>query len=98
MLARSVMQQSPVSIQYPNAKSVKAFEKIANELMNPGQGEEVKQRGMAAFFSHIITGRKLSSTQAAVEAAASDNSQDKTDKTKAQNSTQNNSQTTTQST
>jgi flagellar biosynthesis protein FlhG len=62
MLARSVMQQSPVSIQYPNAKATKAFETIAAHLMNPGYTEEVKQRGMAAFFSHIITGRKLSST------------------------------------
>ena len=64
-LARSVMQQSPVSLQYPNAKSVKAFESIANQLMNPGSQEEVKQRGMAAFFSHIITGRKLSSRETA---------------------------------
>ena len=63
MLARSVMQQSPVSLQYPNAKSVRAFENIANQLMNPGDVTEVKQRGMAAFFSHIITGRKLSNTQ-----------------------------------
>ena len=61
MLARSVMQQSPVSLQYPNAKSVKAFENIANQLMNPGEATEIKQRGMAAFFSHIITGRKLNS-------------------------------------
>ena len=62
MLARSVMQQSPVSLQYPNAKSVRAFEAIAGKLMNPGNTAEVKHRGMAAFFSHIITGRKLSST------------------------------------
>ena len=61
MLARSVMQQSPVSLQYPNAKSVRAFETIAGKLMNPGNTAEVKHRGMAAFFSHIITGRKLSS-------------------------------------
>jgi flagellar biosynthesis protein FlhG len=63
MLARSVMQQSPVSLQYPTAKSVKAFERIANELVSPGEAAEIKQRGMAAFFSHIITGRKLSSAQ-----------------------------------
>ena len=62
-LAKSVMQQSPVSLQYPNARSVKAFENIAGQLMNPGDAEQVKQRGMAAFFSHIITGRKLSTTQ-----------------------------------
>ncbi|MCR5606759.1 MAG: MinD/ParA family protein, partial [Treponema sp.] len=60
LLARSVMQQSPVSLQYPNAKSARAFEKIAEELMAPGITAEVKKRGMAAFFSYIITGRKLS--------------------------------------
>ena len=37
--------------------------------MNPGEYAEVKQRGMAAFFSHIITGRKLSSTQGAATEA-----------------------------
>jgi flagellar biosynthesis protein FlhG len=63
MLSRSVMQQSPVSLQYPNAKSVKAFERIAGELVSPAEAKEIKQRGMAAFFSHIITGRKLSSAQ-----------------------------------
>lgn len=71
MLARSVMQQSPVSLQYPNAKSVKAFESIANQLMNPGSEEEVKPRGMAAFFSHIITGRKLSSKETQSQSATS---------------------------
>ncbi|MBQ7428683.1 MAG: MinD/ParA family protein [Butyrivibrio sp.] len=57
-LARSVMQQTPVSIQYPNAKSTRAFEQIAASLSGK-DGMEVKPRGMAAFFSHIITGRKL---------------------------------------
>ena len=70
MLARSVMQQSPVSLQYPNAKSVKAFEQIAGRLMNPGEAMEIKQRGMAGFFSHIITGRKLSNAQPGVPGSA----------------------------
>ncbi|WP_044912628.1 MULTISPECIES: MinD/ParA family protein [unclassified Butyrivibrio] len=61
MLARGVMQQSPVSIQYPNSKSSKAFEQIAAELVNKNEIEKYKPRGMAAFFSHIITGRKLNS-------------------------------------
>ena len=61
MLARGVMQQSPVSIQYPNSKSSKAFEQIARELVNKNGNNEYKPRGMAAFFSHIITGRKLNS-------------------------------------
>lgn len=59
LLSKSVMQQSPVSIQYPTAKSVKAFESISAKLCNKEGISEVKPRGMAAFFSHIITGRKL---------------------------------------
>ena len=64
-LEKSVMQQTPVSIQYPNAKSAKAFEEIARRLNgNAGNVPEVKKRGMAAFFSHIITGRKLDEASA----------------------------------
>lgn len=61
-LAKGVMQQSPVSIEYPNAKSTKAFENIAGRLTNPGETAMVKPRGMAAFFSHIIRERKLNSS------------------------------------
>ena len=61
MLSRGVMQQTPVSIQYPNSRSSKAFEQIAGELVNKSATDTYKPRGMAAFFSHIITGRKLNS-------------------------------------
>ena len=56
-LAEAVMQQRPVSLSNPNAKSTLAFEEIAAKLM--GEDKPVKKRGMAAFFSHIITGKKL---------------------------------------
>jgi len=56
-LAEAVMQQKPVSLSNPNAKSTLAFEEIAAKLM--GEDKPVKKRGMAAFFSHIITGKKL---------------------------------------
>ncbi len=62
MLAQGVMQQTPVSIAYPTAKSVKAFERIAGQLTGNTGLEQVKPRGMAAFFSHIIRERKLNST------------------------------------
>ena len=62
MLARSVMQQSPVSLQYPGAKSVHAFEEIAALLTGQDGIPEATPRGMAAFFSHIIAGRKLEKT------------------------------------
>ena len=49
------MQQMPVSLQNENAKSAKAYERIAAKLMYPGEGEPaVKKRGMAAFFAHFI--------------------------------------------
>lgn len=58
-LAAAVMQQMPVSVQNPNAKSAKAYEKIAAELMNKELSGSLQKRGMAAFFSHILAGKKL---------------------------------------
>ena len=56
-LTKSVMQQMPVSMQYPNAKSSLAYEKIAISLLGKEETERQPKRGMAAFFSHIISGR-----------------------------------------
>lgn len=57
-LSKAVMQQMPVSLQTPNAKSSLAFEQIAKNLMNKESNETVRKRGMAAFFSHIVTGKR----------------------------------------
>ncbi len=57
-LSRAVMQQVPVSMQNPAAKSSQAYETIAAKLMN--KEDTVRKRGMAAFFSHIVTGKKQS--------------------------------------
>ena len=54
-LEKAVMQQMPVSLQNENAKSAKAYERIAAKLMHPEDGlPAVKKRGMAAFFAHFI--------------------------------------------
>lgn len=58
LLNRAVMQQTPVSIQSPNAKSTLAYEAIAANLVKAETASAVKKRGMAAFFSHIIVGKK----------------------------------------
>ena len=58
LLSNAVMQQMPVSIQHPNAKSSLAYQKMAATLMNMETSEPVKKRGMAAFFSHIVSGKK----------------------------------------
>lgn len=57
-LSKAVMQQSPISMQNPNAKSAKAYEEIAMKLMDKEVSRSVPKRGMAAFFSHILAGRK----------------------------------------
>jgi len=53
-LSRAVMQQTPVSLQNPGAKSSTAYEKIAGRLMDKEEMERQPKRGMAAFFAHII--------------------------------------------
>ena len=57
-LEEAVMQQKPVSMQNPNAKSSIAYERIAYLLMDKEYNKSLVKRGMAAFFSHIVAGNK----------------------------------------
>lgn len=57
LLAKAVMQQMPVSLENPKARSAMAYEAVAAKLMNREIDQNVKRRGMAAFFSHIISRR-----------------------------------------
>lgn len=57
-LEKAVMQQVPVSMQNPAAKSSKQYEKIAGKLMNLEE-TTVKSRGMVDFFSQIINSIKM---------------------------------------
>ena len=61
-VVQAVMQQVPVSIQNPGAKSSQAYERIARRLCDKTQ-EEQPRRGMAAFFSHIIGTRNRAAKQ-----------------------------------
>lgn len=54
-LAKAVMQQTPVSIQNPGARSSQAYEQIAKRLLDKEEAQRQPKRGMAAFFSHIIS-------------------------------------------
>ncbi len=56
-LSRAVMQQIPVSIADPEAKSSQAYRRIAARLLDKEHELKSGNRGMAAFFAHII-GRK----------------------------------------
>ena len=57
-LEDAVMQQTPVSMQSPNAKSSIAYERMAYVLMDKEYDKSLIKRGMAAFFSHIVAGNK----------------------------------------
>lgn len=58
-LSKAVMQQMPVSLQAPSAKSAQAYERIAGALMQQDENRKLVKRGMAAFFSHIVNGKKM---------------------------------------
>lgn len=57
-LSKAVMQQVPVSIQNPSAKSSLAYERMVQKLLGKEEEERQPKRGMAAFFSHIVTSKK----------------------------------------
>lgn len=57
-LMRAVMQQTPVSLHSPYAKSSMAYEEIANKLLNKEETAKQPKKGMAAFFSSIVSARR----------------------------------------
>lgn len=59
-LSDAVMRQMPVSLQNENAKSARAFHEITQVLMFGESKANVRKRGMAGFFSHIIAGKNKS--------------------------------------
>ena len=54
LLAKAVMQQMPVSLENPRARSAIAYEMIVAKLTNRELSKNLKRHGMAALFSHII--------------------------------------------
>jgi flagellar biosynthesis protein FlhG len=56
-LSKAVMQQTPVSLNNPKARSAIAYEVIAAKLMNKELNQHLTKRGMASFFSHIVSRR-----------------------------------------
>ena len=53
-LSKAVMQQVPVSLQNPGARSSQAYEQIAGRLLGEKETKRQPKRGMAAFFSHLL--------------------------------------------
>lgn len=56
-LAKAVMQQAPVALDNPKARSAVAYEIVAAKLMNREMNKTIPKRGMAEFFSHLLLAR-----------------------------------------
>ncbi len=57
-LVRAVMQQTPISIRNPNAKSAQAFSDLATALANNATDPVYHKRGMSGFFASMIRGKQ----------------------------------------
>ena len=57
-LVRAVMQQMPISIQNPNAKSAQAFNDLATALETGATDPVYHKRGMSGFFANMIRGNR----------------------------------------
>ena len=57
-LVKAVMQQTPISIDNPNAKSARAFENLAMTLTNNAMDGSFRKHGMTGFFANMVRGIK----------------------------------------
>ncbi len=55
-LVKAIMQQTPISIENPNAKSAVAFRDLAVTLVNGSTDPVFRKYGMAGFFANIVRG------------------------------------------
>ena len=51
---KAVMQQSPVSLKFPNSKATRAYEDVARIIISGDEGETETKRGIAQLFSSFI--------------------------------------------
>lgn len=58
-LVKAVMQQTPISLQNPNAKSSAAFQDLATTLMSNSADPIFRKHGMEGFFTNIVRGKKF---------------------------------------
>ncbi len=57
-LVKAVMQQTPISIDNPGAKSARAFQNLAMVLTNNAMETNFKKHGMTGFFANMVRGIK----------------------------------------
>ena len=57
-MQKSVMQQKPVSMAYPEAEGTRAIEKIANKILGNREEEKKEKKGIAAAVMKMFKSRK----------------------------------------
>ena len=55
---KSVMQQKPITMAYPNSKSTKAFEKLSEKLLNISPKDYNKKKGLAFAVVEMFRNRE----------------------------------------
>ncbi|MCR5788304.1 MAG: MinD/ParA family protein [Lachnospiraceae bacterium] len=59
-LMKAIMQQTPISIENPRARSSLAFETLAATLTGSTPAAAYHKHGMAGFFANMVRGKKFS--------------------------------------
>ncbi len=57
-ISKAVMQQVPMSIQFPTSKASRSYELIARNLMQDAGNDGINKNSMASFFARIIKGTR----------------------------------------
>ncbi len=53
-VSKAVMKQKPVCLMYPNSAAAKAYEQMANKIMNNTSAEKLPKTGIVGFFSRML--------------------------------------------
>lgn len=57
-MSKAVMQQKPITMAYPDSAGARAFERLADELLDIHRNETGKKTGLAVVFARMFKGRK----------------------------------------
>ncbi|MBP5184710.1 MAG: MinD/ParA family protein [Lachnospiraceae bacterium] len=61
--SKSILQQQPISVLFPNSPSAKAITGLAEKICNIDTGTVAEKKGMAQLFSNLIKSRHRKKTQ-----------------------------------
>ncbi len=57
-MSKSVMQQKPIAMAFPNSPASRAFEKLSDSLLEIEASNEYGKKGLAVMFARMFKGKK----------------------------------------